>query len=291
VARWRLVLRFAALGALLFGARRLVMPDDTGERAVAVVVPNGASDADVAAATDEAILVDLAVRAGLARSDAVVRERLLSTLAAAGEEAPASQAIEVAISLRLHETDAVARRRLADLARRSLLSDVPAGPVSAEEIDAELAAHPDRYRLPPRVRFEQLFFSNARGARRDDSLASARERLGRADLAAAQAVADPWPWGRASSLINADRLDALYGDGFGDAVLALEVGAWSSPIESAFGAHLVRVVEREPGRVMSPSEAAARAGESIRDRSRAERLSRRLSELRPQYRATLEVAP
>jgi len=291
-ASLRLLLRFAALGGLLFAGRRLLSGEEVELRPVTVSVPNGASPAEVTAATDEAILVDLAVRAGLARSDAVVRARLLSALEAAGERAPASEAIELALALRLHETDAIARRRLSDLARRNLLAAAPEPDVTSADLEAELAAHPDRYRLPARVQLEQLFFSNARGPQRDADARAARAALASAASSAASLPpADPWPWASGAGATNTDRLDALHGEGFGARVAELPVGAWSEPIGSAFGVHLVRVTAREPGRLMSLAEATPRARAAVREQRRARDLDARLAELRPRYRAELEASP
>jgi len=40
-------------------------------------------------------------------------------------------------------------------------------------------------------------------------------------------------------------LDRTFGNGFSEDVVALELGQWAGPIESGYGLHLVKVLQRE----------------------------------------------
>ena len=52
-------------------------------------------------------------------------------------------------------------------------------------------------------------------------------------------------------------VDGTFGDGFFAAVSGLEPGIWQGPVKSAFGLHLVQLVEVDPA--VPPSFEAARA--------------------------------
>lgn len=293
---WRLVARFFVAGAVLLATRRAVWPEGAQARPLPVAVPGAASSAEVAALVDEAILVDVATDAGWARSDAVVRERLLASLAVVESVgADPNAAVDRAIALGLHRSDVVARRRLAAEARRSIERSAPDPPPSLDEVSAEIAAHPERYRVPSRVRFRQVFLSAARrGASLDEGAAAVLARLRAAPETPPEALAalsDPWPWGGASGATSTDRLDAIYGDGFGRALERAELRAWIGPVRSGFGVHLVRVDERDEGRVQSPREAFGRASEEIRSERRNERFEARMRDLRRRYRVLVERTP
>jgi hypothetical protein len=291
-----LLARFAAAGALLFALRRAASREDAEAPVVTVTVPACASAAEVAARTEEALLLDAAERAGWARTDAVVRQRLLAALSAAGEgaEEPDRAALR-AVSLKLHRKDPVARARLIAAARRAFERAGLDTKVTLDEVSAEIAAHPDRYRRPPQVRFRQVFLSvSRRGAGLEAAAAALRDRLSRPPPPADGELAllgDPWQWGGGSAPARADRLDSLYGEGFGRAVSAAEVGRWTGPVRSSYGLHFVLVEGREEGRLPSPEEARASAEEEILAARRRLHYEERLRELSRRARVVVESAP
>jgi len=65
---------------------------------------------------------------------------------------------------------------------------------------------------------------------------------------------DPFPLPNLAWSISEREVGARFGDGFARAVAQLQPGAWSDPIPSAFGVHLVWVHERVPARLPALAE-------------------------------------
>ena len=150
-----------------------------------------------------------------------------------------------ALALGLDRDDTVIRRRLRQ--KMEFLSDAGAEALapSEEELREHLQAHADRFAVPARITFRQVFLG-------DDDPGAA--------LASLAAGADPGDVGRGSLLpptmetAGATSVDGTFGDGFFAAVARLPPGEWQGPVASAFGNHLVRLDEAQPA-AMPPFEA------------------------------------
>ena len=76
----RALLHFFLIGGLLFGARAVFAPQAVVGPELTVTVPAKATDAEVAAKVDEAILINEARRYGWDRSDPVVFDHLVRNM-------------------------------------------------------------------------------------------------------------------------------------------------------------------------------------------------------------------
>jgi hypothetical protein len=168
--------------------------------------------------------------------------------------------VREAQALELDVGDTIVRRRLAQK-MAFLLEDTIR---TAEPPEAELRdfyeTRPDLTRIPPRVSFTQVFFRREQGGDR------ARTSL------AALSNANAEPDEQGDRLLLGDTfaehdeqaLTNLFGAAFARAVLALPVGHWSGPIESAYGLHLVKVTDALPAPALSFAEARPRLVEEWR---------------------------
>ena len=156
-----------------------------------------------------------------------------------------------ALTLGLDRDDTIVRRRLRQ--KMEFVSDEAAA--LAQPTDNELAdylaAHPDAFRVEPRVTFAQVYLDPRRRAK--TFAADAARLLGELNRAGARASAK---LGDGLLLLepryeNASRTDVarLFGDAFGEALFQQPRGRWVGPIESGYGAHLVRVETIVPGGV------------------------------------------
>lgn len=191
------------------------------------------------------------------------------------------------VALGLDRDDPVIKRRVRQkldlIAEEALAADAPT--------DAQLAefmvAHPDRFRRPPRLSFEQVPLDGSlEPSRLDVEVATIRDALARG--------ADPATLGAPTLLPR--RLDGLaldlvardFGPAFAERLQALQVGAWSGPLRSGFGAHLVRVTGIVPAE-LPPLEAVrtevAREWELDRRARSAEDSYRRM---RARYTVTID---
>jgi parvulin-like peptidyl-prolyl cis-trans isomerase-like protein len=164
--------------------------------------------------------------------------------------------VREALAVGLDRDDTIIRRRL----RQKLefvSEDVGAlAEPSERQLEEYLRGHAETFRQEPRYTFVHVFLSPSR---RGAALARDAERLldvlrqpGQAGDAAEHG--DPFllPFEfQASPSIEIGR---LFGNEFATALGTLSLGVWHGPIRSGYGAHLVLVRERLPGRLPALAE-------------------------------------
>jgi hypothetical protein len=115
------------------------------------------------------------------------------------------------------------------------------------ELRAFLAEHPERFRVPPRVSFAQVYLSPDRHG--EDTRGEAQRLL--AALAAGEAdpadSGDPFLLEQEFRDLAAYDVERLFGREFTERLADLTVGSWSGPVESPYGLHLILVRERIEG--------------------------------------------
>jgi hypothetical protein len=223
------------------------------------VAPRPADEATLAAqALDEELLYREALARGLGAGPAI-RFRLAEKVRFFNENDRRDQATlyREALALGLDREDAFVRRSLVERMRLIAQREIPDGPPDEATLRAYLARHADQYREPPRVRFVQVFLSrDQRGDGLQQAAASALAALRSATPPALDTLGDPFPVGPIGTLMTEHDIEKLFGTAFASRVMTLEPGAWSGPLPSAYGLHVVRVEAREPGEL--PSLAALR---------------------------------
>ncbi len=237
---WRSpALRFLALGAALFGLESIARSAHPPERSLTV------SRATVHALRDE-------LRASLRREP--TRDELTARLGAWADD---ERLYREALARRVWEGDPVLRQRLVERAAWILRGETPTAEPTADELARTLARHPDRYLVPSRVSFTQVFVSLA--AHPSDAPAVMRslsDRIARGDDPSS--LGDPAPFGREATARNEAGLASDYGSAFAEALRDLPVGAWSPPIETRFGLHRVRITARTPPTTLTIAQAGPR---------------------------------
>lgn len=291
------LLHFLVLGALLHGLWALV-PDPP-----AVRVEAGAEDvarlrrdwraetgrwpqagelrASVERFLDEQALLAEALDEGLDARDPVARERLLQNLRFvlpdyAGDDAAA---LADAQALGMPASDLVVRRRLVQLMEHRLAEELPPDEVA---LRAYVAAHPERYGAPARLRLRQVFFSADRPG------AEARATAAMARLAVepgldADALGDPSLLTEPSAPQDEAQLARRYGAAFAAALREPPVGRWLGPLRSAYGWHLVRIDERLPAQAPDFAAVRERAAWAWRAERQQQRLPAQIAPLRARH--------
>ena len=239
------MLHFAVAGALLFAADALL---DRGEEAPAENEPVRIGEGEVRWLRE--------TFAGQWRRSPSPEE--LSGLVAnlVEEELFAREAR----ALGLDQHDTIVRRRLAQ--KLGFLVEDTSRIVEPTDDDLRTfyATNLYRFQTEPRVSLTQVFFSPER---RVDAAADASATMIR--IAGTQPSDDPAAMGDPSLLedrferIDRQGLSSLFGAEFADAVFEAAPGAWTGPIKSAIGLHLVVVTDVEPAQVQA-FELRARSG-------------------------------
>lgn len=294
VRAMRTLLHFFVLGAALLFAKAALPRLLPRERPkIEVVVPRAIGEDELARRVDEAILIEEGLRFGWAESDPVIRRRLALNMAfAKGAEAPSSdaaideRAVSEALSLGMHRSDPVVRGRLVSRVQQLLGVPAPGELPGDAELAAHLEAHRTRFERPSRLELVHVMFSrDLRGAATERDAEALLARLRARELPAERAAAegDPSPLLSHRQRASVAALDRLFGAGFGAAAAQLELGAWSGPIASAYGVHVVRVEKREAAALPPLAAVRARVLADYLAETRPARLARRLGELRERY--------
>jgi len=293
-------LHFLVLGGVLFAAERTLhrQPAPAAARAPIVVdaarireefaersglLPTPADEAVlVERAIDEELLYREALARGLDRNDRSIRHRLSEKMRFLSPETARSpeEYYQGALALGLDRDDVIVRRMLVEKMRLVIAAAGAAGEPDDAALAAQVAAHPERYAQPARVRLYQVFAGRT-AADADRLLAELRASRATPDDAAARGV--PFPLGNRIGPSSERQLARLFGAGFAHATLALPAGAWAGPVASTHGFHVVWVEEREDAEAAALASVRGRAREDLRAGQRPERLREALETLRGHY--------
>lgn len=180
--------------------------------------PGRRSEIDARAVEDE-VLYREALRLGLDRGDGIVRQRLIQKVIFLAEDL---------------------------------------GGATSQPSEAELRAHyeatRERWQAPARLRFVHVFAAPGR----QDTLTALRPRLLGEDTGnAPPELGDAFPLSRSVAAAQAE-IAAEYGQAFADRLSAAPLGAWSEPLASRFGTHLVKLIGRDEPRQETFEEARPR---------------------------------
>jgi hypothetical protein len=150
-----------------------------------------------------------------------------------------------ALALGLDRDDAIVRRRMRQKMEFLLDTGAYLREPAVGELEAYFAANEDFYRRGLRLAFEQVYFGEA--PEKETIVSSLGALL-------SDPQSDPSTLGKSSllppqlGLSPRNAVDSVFGKGFFDLILELSPGEWAGPIASAYGVHLVRILERLPAR-------------------------------------------
>lgn len=232
---------------------------------------------------DEALLRE-ARRRGLDHSDAVARRRLLMNLRFAYPETALDDAalLREAELLEMQHSDLVARRRLVQAMEQQLLVEIE---WSAEELDAYIAAHPQRYAAQLRYSFRQAYLAPSRSADEAAQMLAALQ----AQPAPERLPGDAFLLGERFNALTETEIARQFGPSLAQAIASAAPGEWIGPLASPYGLHLLQLERREraaDGTLAAQRRAAAYALLAERE---VQWLAQARAELRQRYR--VEAGP
>lgn len=150
-----------------------------------------------------------------------------------------------ALAIGLDRNDTVIRRRLRQ--KLEFLTDTGADILQPTpgELEAYLAANEQAYRHEPRLAFEQIYIGEAPAP---ETITRSLSAL-RSDPAT-----DPSVLGERSllparlGLSLPQAIDGTFGKGFFNRLAGVAPGAWAGPVKSAYGLHLVHILDSQSAR-------------------------------------------
>jgi peptidyl-prolyl cis-trans isomerase C len=191
-----------------------------------------------------------------------------------------------ALALGLEQGDTIVKRRLAQK-MEFLFEDVAAlREPTPEELAAWYEQHRAEFEQPARATFGHLYFSpDGRGGNaRDAATTALRKAAGQPlDWPGGAALADPFMFQDWYGDRSFDDVAKAFGPDFARALFRSTPGAWSGPIESGYGWHLVWVDSITPAHVPPLAEVAAEVEVAWTEAQRSEIREQAYAAMRGRY--------
>lgn len=193
-----------------------------------------------------------------------------------------------ALAMGLAQNDPMVRQRMR-LKLEFLLEDLNAEETPGdEELTAYLQHHLDEFRVEPQISFHQLYLNPDK--HRDLVTAAERMLASLNEGAAPEPVGDPTLVPDEYTLATPSEIARYFGEAFAQDVVALEPGAWTGPIYSGLGGHLVKVTERVEGRLPELTEIRNQVERAYLAQRRQELKDIAYQKLREGYEVVIEPA-
>ena len=191
------------------------------------------------------------------------------------------------LSLGLDRDDPVIKRRVRQklevMSEERLAGDAP----TEAQLNEYLARQADRFRVPMRVSFEQIYFDGMAPVDEvEQAVAQARRALTRG--------ADAATLGTSTMLarrVNDAPLDLIgrdFGKAFAERLAELTPGEWQGPIASSYGAHLVRITQRTPASVPNLDAVRTAVTREWENERRITAAARSYAQMRERYQVVIE---
>ena len=150
-----------------------------------------------------------------------------------------------ALALGLDRNDTIVRRRLRQ--KMEFLMDTGAYLLepSAGELEAYFAANERTYRRGPRLAFEQVYLGETPGA---ETITRALSALQSDPATGPSTLGERTLLPARLGLSPPNAIDGVFGKGFFELLAELPPGVWAGPLVSAYGVHLVRILDSLPAR-------------------------------------------
>jgi parvulin-like peptidyl-prolyl isomerase len=193
--------------------------------------------------------------------------------------------------LGLEDNDVIVRRRLAQKLTFLIEDTLRRVEPSEDELERFYRANARRFGSDARISFAHIYFSSQRRADARSDAADALRLL--LDIDADE------PTGDLGDRILVERefheeteqsISGAFGPDFARAVFSLNSGAWSGPVESGYGWHLVRVSTRRDSQLHPLADVRARVAEEWRREQERAGKQRYLDELRGKYSIVADEA-
>ena len=151
-----------------------------------------------------------------------------------------------ALAMGLDKEDSIVHRRLAQKVE-FIFSDLAS---QAKPSDTELAdyltAHSDKFEIPARISFQQIYLnSDKRGDHVQSDANHLLDELIQPDSSVdVLAVGDAFMFGQQHENLTGHGVARLFGKDFASKLFNLPSGGWQGPVRSGYGLHLVQISSR-----------------------------------------------
>ena len=167
-----------------------------------------------------------------------------------------------------------------------ILEDLSAEEARDEELSAFLQQNPDRFRVDPKVSFQQLYLNPDK---RQNLVADAADMVKRLRSGTTpETLGDPTMVGQEYTLATQSEIARSFGEAFSEELVELEPGNWTGPLYSGLGGHLVKVSERVEGRLPELAEIRGQVEREYLAQRRQQLKDMAYAKLREGYQCVVE---
>jgi parvulin-like peptidyl-prolyl isomerase len=160
------------------------------------------------------------------------------------------------------------------------------------QLQAYLQAHAERFEVGPRLAFQQIYLSpERRGDKIEQDAATLVETLRKSPSETPPGIGDATLLPSEVSLTGLKATGEMFGDDFAEALDKAETNLWTGPLRSAFGLHLVRILDRKPGRLPALDEVRAAVARDWANETRKSVEDARYRQLLARYHVAVETQP
>jgi hypothetical protein len=194
-------------------------------------------------------------------------------------------------ALGLEDNDVIVRRRLAQKLTFLIEDTLRRAEPSETELRQFYEAYALRFQSDARISFRHIYFSPQRRANARSAATDAlRLLLEESSPPTTEALGDRLLVETEFHDESEQSISGAFGPDFARTVFSLEPHAWSGPIESGYGLHLVRVSTLQAARLRPFSEVRERVVEEWRFEQERSAKKRYLAELRKKYGLVVDEA-
>jgi hypothetical protein len=199
-----------------------------------------------------------------------------------------------AVAMGLDKDDTIVKRRMAQKLQFLAEDVATAYEPDRAELETWYVQNADKFALPGRINFRQIYFSpDRRGTHVHDDAVKALAQLSGQDVNSklAASFSDPFMLQDYYADRTPEQIAKEFGPVFAQAVFRTTSGAWQGPIESGFGWHLVFVDSFISGRQPAFAEVEPEVKTAWLGAKKAETWRTAYDEMRAKYTVLLPAAP
>ncbi|MCG7522436.1 peptidyl-prolyl cis-trans isomerase [Ruegeria sp. Ofav3-42] len=156
--------------------------------------------------------------------------------------------VREAKALRMDENDAVVRNRLRQKMDFIAASVSTAQPQTKEDLNKFYEANETEFVQPQQIAFQQILMDE--GAVLDLNALFDDLNAGKSPKSVKRSSLLP----SEMALSTGAKIDGVFGPGFAEGLEGMPIGTWGGPVRSAFGLHVVRVIEKQDAELQNIEE-------------------------------------
>jgi len=148
------------------------------------------------------------------------------------------------------------RVRMALIQKMQMLSagQADARGVTEADLSAFFALRKEQYRIPAQISLVQVFFRDEPDSKAKAGSILAQFQKQEPSESVLRETGDTTMLQTVQEAMTAANLEKQFGTDFTAEVLSLPEGEWSGPVRSGYGLHVVKVFDRQPGRIPDLAE-------------------------------------